>query len=394
MKRRGKGGRGRSVPSSEFRVPSSKKKILFLEYFPFIAGGQNVLLAIISNLKKEYDIEVLLFNRGEIESRLKALKIKYHFIQAPHKVKYRYFFEFARFNRRVLEFVSSGGYDLIYSSGYFSTKLIAPAVKKFPVPLIWHKHQIIEKGYFSYLASQVRHFSKFADKMICVSNASKLSLIKAGVDPRKVVTIHNGMQIPKINGRARRAAVRKIYGIKNEFTAGTVGFFRRNKGLGLLIGATELLKGKGIKFIIVGKAEPQDAAYEEELRRMAKGKGLGKNVIFAGFHDRFDFLPAFDVFVLPSFNEPFALSVLEALGAGVPVVAFNSGGTPEAVKDGYNGYLAEKIDAKSLAGKILEAKADKKLKQKSRNASAGIKKVFSIQKQMEEIKTVIEECVK
>src|SRR5271157_1611730 len=150
---------------------TGKKKILFLEYFPFIAGGQNVLLSIIENLKKDYDVEALIFNRGEIENRLKELKVKYHFIQAPKTVKYRYFLAFAKFNKEIYEFIKDGGYDLIYTSGHFSTKLVVPALKKLKIPLIWHKHLIIDKGYFSYMASQVRKFSRFADKIICVSDA-------------------------------------------------------------------------------------------------------------------------------------------------------------------------------------------------------------------------------
>jgi glycosyltransferase involved in cell wall biosynthesis len=402
MKRnRGKGGgesRAQSPESGE-RNPqpatrNPKKRILFLEYFPFIAGGQNVLLSIIKNLRDKYDIEVLIFNRGEIEEKLKDLRIKCHHIQAPQKVKYRYFWEFFSFNGLVKQFLSRGDYDLVYSSGYFATKLISPAIKQLKIPLVWHKHQIIEKWYFSYLASQVRHFSKFACKIICVSEASKRSLQRAGVEPGKLVTVHNGVEIPSVDRGKQRAGIRKKYGIKNEFVAGTVGFFRRNKGLGLLIAAAEKLKGRDIKFLLVGKASPSDTGYEDELRKMVRDRGLERQVIFAGFQDKFKYLPAFDIFVLPSYNEPFALSVLEALGCGVPVVAFNSGGTPEAVRDGFNGYIAGNISAGSLVEKIEEAINDKEIKILGKNAAALIKKEFTIKKQMEQINGIIQGAVK
>ena len=376
---------------------SGKKRILFLEYFPLMAGGQAVLLSILESLKKTYDAEVLLFNRGPIEEKLKALKIKTHFIQAPPKVKFRYFIKTVDFMKKVSVFLKDGNYSLIYSSGYFATKLIALPARMLKIPVIWHKHQIINKHYFSYLASQVRFFSKFVSKIICVSDASRRSLEKAGVEKSKLITVRNGMAVPAVNKARFAAAVRKKYGVKGAFTAGTLGYFRRNKGLDLLIGAAEIIKAKrpDIKFLIAGKAESADLKYEAQLRDMVREKGLEKTVLFAGFQKKFEFLPALDVFVLPSDNEPFALSVLEALGSGVPVVAFDSGGTPEVVKDGFNGFIVKDMNKEALAEGILKSYENRaKLKKMGFNAAANIKKEYTLEGQMEKIRAIIGDCAK
>ena len=95
--------------------------------------------------------------------------------------------------------------------------------------------------------------------------------------------------------------------------------------------------------------------------------------------------------MLPSDNEPFALSVLEALGSGIPVLAFDSGGTPEVVKDGFNGIIVKDMDAESLSKALLKAYDGRiKLRAMGKNAALNIKKEFTVEKQMKKIGAIIE----
>ncbi len=377
-------------------MSGKRKKILFLEYFSFFAGGQKVLVSIIEYMRKKYDVEVLLFNRGAIEEKLKELGIKTGYIQAPKSPKYRYIIPFFVFMNKLTEYIKKGGYDLVYSSGFFATKLSAFSCAAAKVPLIWHKHQIITKKPFSYLSLNVRFLSFFTKKIICVSDASKRSMLKAGVNEKKLITVRNGIAVPAGVKSDTGAAFRKKFGLKSADTViGTVGYFRRNKGLDILVEAAALLKDiKELKFVLVGKSETPDTSYEEELKKKTREKGLSKKLIFAGFYKAFDCLKAFDYFVLPSDNEPFALSVLEALGCGIPVIAFDSGGTVEVVKDGFNGYIAREMNAASLAETIKKAFLNKrKRKELSLNARNDIRKIFTISRQMKQIYDVIESVI-
>ena len=77
-----------------------------------------------------------------------------------------------------------------------------------------------------------------------------------------------------------------------------------------------------------------------DLDRQVCELGLGRRVTFAGFRDDVpDLLHALDVFAFPSTSEGLGSSVLEAMAAGVPVVATTAGGIPEAVRDGADGLL-------------------------------------------------------
>lgn len=371
---------------------SGKKKIIFLEYFPLMAGGQAVLLRLLKHFKRDYDIRVLLFNHGPIEKELEGMKIPVDFIQAPKKVKYRYFWDFIPFNKKTAQYLEQQKPDLVYASGYFAVKLIAPAVKKLNIPLIWHKHQIIERAPYSYLSRQVRYLSSYASKIICVSEASRISMIKSGADPAKTFTVHNGMEIPKISAKALRDRVRRRHNIGKKFLCGTVGYFRRNKGFDTLLRAAHMVKKQdpAIRFIIVGRAE-SDQAYEKKLHAMQWELELGDTVVFTGKQPKYEYMPAFDLFLLPSYNEPFALVVLESMSVGVPVLSFDSGGTAEAVTDGVNGFILKEMSARSLAAKILElSKNPGLLKRAGKNALATIKKRFTVDRQVREIKNIME----
>ncbi len=97
---------------------------------------------------------------------------------------------------------------------------------------------------------------------------------------------------------------------------------------------------------------------------MAERLKIGDSIDFLGWRkDVADVLRAADVVVLPSLEEGLPLSVLEAMACGVPVVATNVNGTPEAVVDGKTGFLIEPHDAQGLADRVLTLLENASLRQ-------------------------------
>jgi sugar transferase (PEP-CTERM/EpsH1 system associated) len=96
-----------------------------------------------------------------------------------------------------------------------------------------------------------------------------------------------------------------------------------------------------------------DGELREPLRRAVEERGLAEAVIFAGRRDDVAaVLSAFDVFVLSSATEGLAVTLLEAMAAGLPVVATRVGGNTEVVVDGETGLLVPPRDPVALAGRI------------------------------------------
>jgi glycosyltransferase involved in cell wall biosynthesis len=124
------------------------------------------------------------------------------------------------------------------------------------------------------------------------------------------------------------------------------------KGIEHLLDAASVV-GRGrpdLRFLVIGgPSHIGDGSYKSELERYAASLGLGNRVIFTGFRtDIAKILPEIDISVLPSLSEGLSNSLLEAMAAGVPVIATRVGGTPEAVEDGKTGLLVPPADLSAL----------------------------------------------
>jgi glycosyltransferase involved in cell wall biosynthesis len=92
---------------------------------------------------------------------------------------------------------------------------------------------------------------------------------------------------------------------------------------------------------------------EEDLKQQARSLGLGDSAGFLGWqHDMAPVLRRWDVFALPTLEESFFLAALEAMAAGLPVVATNVGGIPEFVEDGKTGWLVPPRDSDAVAARL------------------------------------------
>jgi glycosyltransferase involved in cell wall biosynthesis/serine acetyltransferase len=109
------------------------------------------------------------------------------------------------------------------------------------------------------------------------------------------------------------------------------------------------------RFLLVG-----DGRERSKLEGMARGANLSENILFLGKRtDVPRILPCGDLFVSSSWSEGLPNSVLEAMAAGLPVVATRVGGTPEVIEDGLSGVLVAPRDSSALANGILRVLRDK-----------------------------------
>jgi glycosyltransferase involved in cell wall biosynthesis len=112
---------------------------------------------------------------------------------------------------------------------------------------------------------------------------------------------------------------------------------------------------------IFGKGSDE---YEAELRQRIKHAGLDSRVTWHGFvADRNSIYQGLDVCVVPSRgNDPLPTSAIEAGMFGIPVIASRSGGLPEVIEDGINGFLFDAGDAPALAERIVKLASDPRLR--------------------------------
>ncbi len=199
-----------------------------------------------------------------------------------------------------------------------------------------------------------RPFMSRFSAMIGVSRAVQRGLVTSGVmDEDRVVTIPNGIEWAGID----RACIDLRESVNVAPDVPVVGFVGRlcpGKGVETLLEAAALLRSRWPDFqlFILGDG-PGVNDYVTSLKLLAARLGLGSNVHFFGYVDHAaSACAAFDVQVVCSQAEPFGLVTVEAMAQGVPVTVTNSGGSPEIVRDGVEGFLVDPGDADSLARRL------------------------------------------
>jgi glycosyltransferase involved in cell wall biosynthesis len=140
------------------------------------------------------------------------------------------------------------------------------------------------------------------------------------------------------------------HGTKSEIILGTAGRLIALKGIEYLLRAAAALQAEfpGLRVEIAG-AGPQ----REKLEETAAQLGLARRVDFLGWVDDIQsVLPRWDIFVMPSLEEGFPIAALDAMAAGLPVIASSVGGIPELVVDGGTGWLVPPADVKALVHQL------------------------------------------
>ena len=101
-----------------------------------------------------------------------------------------------------------------------------------------------------------------------------------------------------------------------------------------------------------------------------------------------------DIFILPSYSEGFPIAMLEAMAAGLPIIATSVGAIPEVIEDGKNGFLIKTGDYHALAEKILILAKDKKLRQKmGKNNIEKIRKQYGEEVVIKKLNNVYEKLL-
>lgn len=129
--------------------------------------------------------------------------------------------------------------------------------------------------------------------------------------------------------------------------------------------AIALLNEEGIDVRLLFAGICNSQAYIERLKTFIAKLGLKNKVTFLGqlnIEDLRDYYAASDIVILPSYSEGLGRVLLEAQAMGKPVVAYATGGIPEAMQDGKTGYLVRKGDYRALAMRIKEILTNEQLK--------------------------------
>ena len=339
---------------------------------PDIGGPATHLLNLCAKLKAlGHNIHIITFGDGNEDLPFSVQKISRK-IPAPLRLSLA-FIKIIRLHKEIDIIFSLGGpWDSGIPALLAKIILAKPLVTKVSGDIAWERARIkhltednigqFQAKRYSFRIEFFRRIQVFAlkkaDKIIVPSNYLRAVVEGWGISPDKIELVHNAL--PHDPGsRLSQAEARKKIGIDAE-TAKIMLIVARMtpwKGIDLLLRALPQLND-GVKLLAVGEG-PAAA----DLKRLAFAAGVGNRVVFAGYVARNKinlYLRAADLFVLPSSYEGMPHTLLEAMAAGLPVVAANVGGIPEIIEDGKEGTLFTPQDVghlKTSVNRMLEDKA-------------------------------------
>ncbi|NVO17283.1 MAG: glycosyltransferase [Rhodoplanes sp.] len=248
-------------------------------------------------------------------------------------------------------------HDVIYANSQKAFVLAAIANAAARRPLVWHLHDIIDGSHFGagQRRLQVALANRFAARVVVPSEAAASAFAAAGGRADLVEVVPNGVDI--VRDPRSREDLRRDLGLPAGPLVGVFSRLAQWKGQHVVLDALATLPE--VRGIIVGDALFGEQDYAATLRAQTEKLGLAGRVQFLGHRADVPLLmQAVDVMIHPSVApEPFGRTLVEAMLAGVPVVATDAGAAADILDGGAAGTLVPPGDAAALAGAVARVLA-------------------------------------
>lgn len=261
-----------------------------------------------------------------------------------------------RFDLRVVsqlvKQVRCEGYQILHAHTPRTALVTALVSLRSGVPWCYHVHSPTSRdstrGFVNRVNALMEQVAiRSCTRLITVSKSLRREMLRLGVDRSRLTVVPNGVPaIDPIDPTQRLDCER--------WRLGLIALMRPRKGVEIALESmAQLIQlGVSVELELIGGFETTE--YQKQILDLIQRLSLGNHVKWTGFTND---IPAavrrLDALVLPSlFGEGMPMVVLEALAAGVPVVATRVEGTPEVVRHGIEGLLAEPKDAFSLANQL------------------------------------------
>lgn len=354
-------------------------KIVFVcEWNLLTGGGFNVVQNLVETMPKlDSSLEFHIVSFGEKNETVHNDDFTVHYIRNSNYPLSQYWYLPKRLKEKIFEINP----DLVHLHFTYPPYSF---VTRLSVPVVITTHGLVsirEKG-FSF--STVRNFvtmkfilNPYFEKK-ALQNANKIVVVSKimnetvdhiiGYDP-KTVYIPNGIDYEKFNMESITE--------NNQLSILFIGRLIKVKGVDILIRALPIIKKTipNIHLFIAG-----DGSQCKKLKHLTMKLGVAENTTFLGFisgNDKLEMFRSANIFVIPSRFESFGITALEALAAGVPIIASNVGGIPDILDNNKYGMLVESDNSEALAQCIVKLANDLELRNKMIEAGKRRAKDFS-----------------
>jgi glycosyltransferase involved in cell wall biosynthesis len=330
---------------SDRSVDGKKKPVLlYVITKSELGGAQAHVYDLIKSLHNDYQINLVVGTLGWLATQCEELGVSVHHL--PSLTRSINFIKDVTAVKELVQTIDKIKPDLIHAHSGKPGIIARLAGKICHVPVVFTAHgwgfdPNAPKLTRNIALAAEKLLAKFATKIICVSESDRQLAIKLGVlAAERIVTIHNGInpgiELPVSTAKAAPTQLIMV-----------ARFNKQQKDQNTLMKAIQQID-RDINVLFVGSGPDLD-----EAKNTAQELDILSKVSFLG--DRLDvpqLLAQSQIFVLSTHYEGLPISILEAMRAGLPIIATNVNGIPEQVVDGKNGLLVERQDVDGLVQAI------------------------------------------
>ncbi len=338
------------------------KKISYLIRNSNIGGAQISLQTLVADLKgSDFEPVVVVGQNGPLCQRLEKMNIKFY-VYPLENIHLGNPFPFVRTIRFLRHIIKHEGIRLIHTNSHVDNQYGVIAAKLERIPHLLHVRGFSQNQY------TWKNFYNLGTMAICNSEYTRNQFVNFSGFKKRVEVVYNGVDVALFRKELpKRLAMRKHFGLKDDdFVMGMAGRLTEEKGqLSLLKVLLPMLKNNpNYKILIAGDAKLHPGTnYPEQIISFVKKNELETNVIMAGFiEDMTKFYNMLDLFLLPSYREPFGRVLIEAMATKIPVIASSVGGVLEVVDHEKTGYLLDPDAADGWCGYINKLVHDESLR--------------------------------
>jgi glycosyltransferase involved in cell wall biosynthesis len=355
-------------------MPEMKGRVaMVISYLPF-GGAEQLLLLLAPRLRDlGWGVSVVCIRKaGDMAPLFEREGIRVEVIPFSSRWSPRSLYRLARhFKKQRIDIVHTHMYRS-NTSGTAAARLGRVKV------VISHIHNMNHWDDFRQLLVD-RMLARYRDVIIAVSQGVRRNYLeRARVSADKVIVLYNGVDLEPFSKGQFDAELATDLGIQQgeKVVSIIARLHEQKRHVDFLAMAAEVLKQvPKARFLIVGKGR-----LREQLEQRAIDLGIAQRCIFTGYrNDIAQMLALSDVAVSCSDKEGFSLSLIETLGAGVPIVATDVGGNAEAIVDGQSGFIVPPRRPDLLAQRVAELLTNHQLHESISKCAVQRASIFSIE---------------
>ena len=351
-----------------------------------IGGAERLLVDVVRRLDPERFESVVccIQAKGPLADELERAGIAVHCLNRMQSKRFDW-----RAVRDLVRLLRSERIGLLHSHLYHANLYGRVAARVARVPAVATVHNVYTRSKLHRRLLN-RMLSRMSARVIAVSEEVRNDLVaRDGIDPGRVATIHNGIDLRRVETSLTREQARARLGIPEAAIAiGCVGRLEEQKGHRFLLEACAQLPPT-VRVVIAG-----DGRLRRQLESRAGALGIAPRVAFLGPRaDVAEILRALDIYAMPSLWEGLSLAMLEAMAAGLPLVISDVSGVARAFGGEECGVRVPPGNAAALVSAIGElAQSPERRARLGETARRRVRAEFDIEVMISRLSAVYEEA--